>query len=357
MKTVQRSKNRSMRNQFGAKPKKTDLETYSRSGNWQGDKFLNLEETGMSINIQDLPKLLYKQFWEKQGREPEKPIPIEPFDKTEFLKDTDRAKLIWYGHSVLLLRIHSKTILIDPMFGEDAAPISPFGIKRFSKNTLGIIDDLPEIDLALISHDHYDHLDLSSIKKLIPKVRKFGVALGVARHLIKWSVPKGKITEFDWWEYLDFHGINITFTPTRHFSGRGLRDRAKSLWGGWVLKTTEESIWFSGDSGYGNHFKEIGERLGPFDFGIMECGQYNENWHQIHMFPEESIQAAIDVGVNNIMAVHWAGFALAQHHWKDPIQRFTKAAEGKNLQLSHPKPGEIFTTKELKNHSWWERFK
>ncbi|MCH4823106.1 MBL fold metallo-hydrolase [Gramella lutea] len=346
-----------MRRQFGAKPRKEDLEKYTRSNNWQVNKFQNLEDTSMNINIQDLPKLLYKQFCQKQGREPEKPIPIEPFDKADFLKESSDSKLIWYGHSVLLLRLNSKTILIDPMFGQDAAPISPFGIKRFSNDTLNIIDDLPEIDLALISHDHYDHLDLNSIQKLIPKVRKFGMALGVARHLKKWGVPENKMVELDWWEDLNFNDIKITFTPTRHFSGRGLMDRSRSLWGGWVLRTPKENIWFSGDSGYGNHFKEIGERLGPFDFGIMECGQYNEKWHQIHMYPEESIQAALDVGLKKIMAVHWAGFALAQHHWKDPIRRFISAAAGTSLKLSHPKPGEIFTVKQLKDHSWWEAFK
>ena len=343
-----------MRKQFGAKPKSEDLQKYSSSKNWDGGKFINLEETGMDLSIRDLPKMLYKQFLQKNGREPENPIPITPLNKEEFLQDSEKAKFVWYGHSVILIRMNSQTILIDPMFGQDAAPISPFKIKRFSRNTLDIIDELPEIDLALISHDHYDHLDLDSIQKLSSKVKNFWVALGVERHLRKWGVDTVKIKEFDWWDKMNFGGIEISFTPTRHFSGRGLRDRAKSLWGGWVLKTTSENIWFSGDSGYGNHFKEIGDRLGPFDFGIMECGQYNEKWRQIHMFPEESIQAANDVGLNNIMAVHWAGFALAQHHWKDPIRRFLKAASNFELEVIRPKPGEIFTTESLNTHNWWE---
>ena len=346
-----------MRKQFGAKPGKAEIKKYSRSSNWDGEKFLNLEETGMNIGIKDLPKLLYKQFCEKKGREPEKPIPIASLNKEEFLQNSEKAKFIWYGHSVILMRMNSQTILIDPMFGADAAPISPFRIKRFSKNTLDIIDLLPEIDLALISHDHYDHLDLDSIQKLSSKVKNFWVALGVERHLRKWEIDTSKIKEFDWWEKRKFKGIEINFTPTRHFSGRGLRDRAKSLWGGWVLKSSHENIWFSGDSGYGSHFKEIGDRLGPFDFGIMECGQYNEKWRQIHMFPEESVQAAQDVGLNKIMAVHWAGFALAQHHWKDPIQRFLKAASSKSeIQVIQPKPGEVFMADSIKAHNWWEDF-
>ena len=345
-----------MRKQFGAKPGKAEIEKYSKSRNWDGEKFLNLEETGMNIGIRDLPKLLYKQFCEKKGREPEKPISIKPFQKEEFLKPSDKPKLIWYGHSVLLIRINSQTILIDPMFGQDAAPISPFGIKRFSKNTLEFINKLPEIDLALISHDHYDHLDLDSINKLSSKIKNFWVALGVARHLRKWEIDPERITEFDWWHSKEFKGIEITFTPTRHFSGRGITDRAKSLWGGWVLKTISEKIWFSGDSGYGSHFKEIGERLGPFDFGIMECGQYNEKWRQIHMFPEESVQAAGDAGVKKAMAVHWAGFALAQHHWKDPIRRFLKAAQNQDLDIVNPEPGEIFQMDSDKENNWWEKY-
>ena len=345
-----------MRKQFGAKPKKRDLERYSKSENWRGGRFLNLEKTGMSLNIQDIPKLLYKQFCEKAGREPERPIPIVPFDKSDFLKDSERTRMIWYGHSVLLFRINNQTILIDPMFGNNAAPISPFSITRFSKNVLNIIDDLPEIDLALISHDHYDHLDYNSINKIGSKVRNFGVALGVSRHLQKWNIAPEKIREFDWWDKVNFEGIEITFSPTRHFSGRGLQDRAKSLWGGWSFKTNHENIWFSGDSGYGEHFKEIGERLGPFDLGIMECGQYNEKWHQIHMFPEESIEAALDAKAKKIMAVHWAGFALAQHHWKDPIERFLFKAEKEDIPMLKPKPGEIFDVATKHSRNWWEDF-
>ena len=344
-----------MREQFGAKPTKAEIEKYSRSRHWKDDKFLNLEETSMDINIQDIPKLLYKQFIEKKGREPSNSIPIVPFDKDNFLEASETSKFIWYGHSVILMRMNGLTILIDPMFGHNAAPISPFPVKRFSRNTLEIIDNLPPVDLALISHDHYDHLDYDSIKKLGSKVKDFGVALGVGRHLKKWGVQAEKIIEFDWWEQKSFNGIEITFTPTRHFSGRGLRDRAKTLWGGWALKNTNENIWFSGDSGYGDHFCEIGEKLGPFDLGFMECGQYNENWHQIHMYPEESVKAALDARANKIMAVHWAGFALAQHHWKDPIERFLDKAKEKEVTVSRPQIGELFSVQSEHSNNWWEK--
>lgn len=343
--------------QFGGKITNAQKEKYARSKQWDGTKFVNLEVTTMEISWQNIPKLLYKQFCEKKEREPKAPIPIIPFDKTSFLHPMDTMKFIWYGHSAILMRISGLTLLIDPMLGPNTSPIAPFATKRFSENTLDLIDEFPEIDLLLLSHDHYDHLDYDSIKKLKSKTKHFYVALGVARHLIKWGVDASKITEFDWWQLNTYEGIDITFTPTRHFSGRGLTDRSKSLWGGWAFKTAEENIWFSGDSGYGTHFKEIGKRLGPFDFAFMECGQYNKNWHEIHMYPEESVQAAMDARAHKIMPVHWAGFALAQHDWTDPINRFIQEATKQNIAYGHPAIGALFSYYEMVNNRWWDALK
>jgi len=342
-----------MTKQFGGKVTKTLVQHYSQSKQWDGKKFVNLEETSMDIGPLQIPKLLYKQFFEKKGREPKERLPILPFDEEGFLAPSEKMKFVWYGHSVVLLRIMNKTILIDPMLGPNAGPISPFPIKRFSDNTLDFIEAFPNIDLVLLTHDHYDHLDLESIELLIPKVKEYYVALGCSRHLEKWGIAKEKIKEFDWWNTSSFEGIDIIFTPTRHFSGRGLTDRARSLWGGWVLKTELESIYFSGDSGYGQHFKEVGEKLGPFDFAFMECGQYNENWHQIHMFPEESVQAAHDAKASLIMPVHWAGFPLAQHDWRDPIERFVQEAEKQNVRHIHPELGELVNPISHVNNVWW----
>jgi len=341
--------------QFGGKVNDALLERYAKSSNWEEGKFQNLEETSMSFSIQDLPNLMYKQFFDTKGRMPKISIPIMPF-KDDLKSDNPQAQFIWFGHSVLYIQLNGKTLLIDPMLGPNASPIAPFTTKRFSEDSLQVIDDLPEIDLVLFTHDHYDHLDLASFEKLKGKVKHYFVALGVKRHLTSWGVSEQQITEFDWWEQQDFEGINITFTPTRHFSGRGLTDRAKSMWGGWVFKTAEENIYFSGDGGYGEHFKSVGEKLGPFDIGFMECGQYNKNWHQIHMYPEECIEAAIDAGVKKAVAVHWAGFALAQHHWKDPIERFTKKAEAENFPIITPQIGELFSKLDEGTANWWNHY-
>ncbi len=346
---------KNFKKQFGGKVTNELLAQYGQSVNWKDGKFQNLEETGMSISFWDIPKLLYKQFIEKEKREPQHALPVIPLDKALFLSNDVTPKFAWYGHSAILMRLNARTILIDPMLGGDASPIAPMKTKRFSKNTLDLIDGFPEIDLMLISHDHYDHLDYDSIVKLKPKTKQYFVALGVKRHLVAWGIDPSLITEFDWWQDTRFSDIKITFTPTRHFSGRGISDRAKSLWGGWVIQSTENKIWFSGDSGYGEHFKEIGKRLGPFDFAFMECGQYNEKWSQIHMFPQESVQAALDAHAKKVMPVHWSGFALAQHSWTESVEQFYEAAELKKIDAIYPKLGQLVQLhKDFEPHKWWE---
>lgn len=339
---------------FGGQVKSRHKELYARSPQWDGSKFVNLEDTSMEFSWSDLPELLRKQFFEKERREPKQALSIQSFDPEAFLAPSEQMKHIWYGHSVVLFRLNGKTLLIDPMLGGNASPIAPFATKRFSENSLDVIDAFPEIDLVLITHDHYDHLDYASIRRLRSKVKQYYVALGVGRHLEEWGIDSEQITEFDWWESQLFSNIQITFTPSRHFSGRGLTDRAKSLWGGWTFKTATENIYFSGDGGYGEHFKEVGAKLGPFDFGWMECGQYNKNWHQIHMYPEESVQAALDAGVRRAMPVHWGGFALALHDWDDSVIRFVEEANKLEVPLTLPKIGELVVDSNGSFDRWWE---
>ncbi|MEM7102836.1 MAG: MBL fold metallo-hydrolase [Bacteroidota bacterium] len=339
--------------QFGGAIKAHHKKQFASSENWDGNKFLNFEETALEFTWSGAGELMRKQLFERKIKEPQKPIPYLPYDKAAFHSPSGKMKAIWYGHSVVKLRINDNTMLIDPMFGPNASPIAPFATRRFSENTISLIDDFDDIDLVLFTHDHYDHLDLMSMQKLKNKVRQYFVPLGFGRHLVQWGIPEDSITEFDWWDHKDFQGIEITFTPTRHFSGRGLTDRFKSLWGGWVFKTGNENIYFSGDGGYGHHFKEVGKKLGPFDFGFMESGQYNENWHQLHLYPEESVQAAKDAGVFKVMPVHWAGFALAPHDWKEPVNRFVAAAEEASLPVIYPEIGAIFSISDNPDKRWW----
>lgn len=180
------------------------------------------------------------------------------------------------------------------------------------------------------------------------------MALGVARHLEAWGVSNNQITEFDWWDDIQFKKINITFTPSLHFSGRGITDRAKSLWGGWVFKTPTHSIYWTGDSGESGHFKTVGEKFGPFDWTFVECGQYNERWHAIHMFPEEAVQAALDSKSNIMIPVHWAGFPLSLHTWKDPIKRCIAEAKIKGQNTCTPQIGQIVVMGKETSSEWWK---
>lgn len=346
--------------QFGGQLKEVHKQRYGNSQNWDGKKFENLTETNMNIQPRDIPGLLKRQLFDKKGREPQKPLPIIPLEEHLFAKDDDgKPKFIWYGHSVILMRIGGKNILIDPMLGSDAAPIAPFGVKRFSQETLSIIDRLPLLDAILISHDHYDHLDYASIQKLKEKTSSWIVALGVGRHLERWGIPEQQIQEMDWWDELSLGDIKVAFTPSRHFSGRGITDRAQSLWGGFVLISGEHRLYWSGDGGYGKHFEEVGEKYGPFQWGFMECGQYNELWHQIHMFPEESVQAGIEAKANILIPIHWAGFALALHTWQEPVQRFAQEAIKQKIQYISPRLGEIVRLGEENRvqSDWWKGFK
>ncbi len=344
--------------QFGGRVTPEMEAKYEQSENWKDGAFQNLEFTDLGANLWDVPKMIYKQLANRDARQPESPLPVLPFDKAAFLAPAEKCKFIWYGHSAILMRMGGKTLLIDPMLGPNTTPIAPMPTKRFSENTLDLIDEFPEIDLILLTHDHYDHLDFASIQKLQHKTKRYFVALGVKRHLVKWGVEADLISEFDWWEKRDLDSINITFTPTRHFSGRGLTDRSKTLWGGWVFKSGNEKIWFSGDGGYGDHFKEVGRREGPFDFAFMECGQYNEDWRPVHLFPDEAIQAAIDAGVQKIMPVHWGGFSLSyQHTWQEPPSDFVDAAIDQEMNYMLPGLGQLVEVSTEAQEKWWTEFR
>src|SRR5690606_16810135 len=209
-----------------------------------------------------------------------------------------------------------------------------------------------------ISHDHYDHLDYESIMKLKGKVGHFYVPLGVSSHLLKWEIAPEKITELDWWQETSLDNFKIVCTPARHFSGRGLFDNFITLWSSWIVRPPTANVYFSGDGGYGPHFKEIGERYGPFDFAMLECGQYNELWKDIHMMPEQTVQAAMDLETKLAMPIHWGAFTLALHTWRDPITRVTTAAQQHGVPITTPRIGDpVFLHADTFPVSqWWASY-
>lgn len=207
----------------------------------------------------------------------------------------------------------------------------------------------------IISHDHYDHLDYPSIIKLKPHVNRFFVPLGVGSHLKHWGVPEDKITELDWWESADFGHFTFTATPARHFSGRSITDNKKTQWASWVLQGQYNNLYFSGDGGYAEHFKGIGKKYGPFDFTMLECGQYNPRWEAIHMMPEQTAQANIDLRGKVMMPIHWSAFDLSLHKWKEPVIRLLAAAAKLDVQVATPYIGERFAVgRDFPKEKWWE---
>lgn len=320
----------------------------------QPQKFENRIPTVLKFTFKETMTMLYELIFRSKHRKPAAPLPVQTFDFNEPIQD-DSLTIRWLGHSAVYMTWHKKRILIDPMFGSAPSPFPWFGNQRFSKSLPFSVESIDQIDVVFFSHDHYDHLDYGTIQKIKHCVRQFVVPQGVAAHLIRWGVPAQKIIECQWHEHVTWGNFTFVATPARHFSGRHLLDRNKSLWCSWVIKDAEQSLFFSGDSGYGPHFKEIGEQYGPFDWALMECGQYDERWAAIHMLPEQTVQAAIDVNAKNVIPIHWGGFILSLHHWYDPIERVVTAAFQQNLQLLTPQIGEpVHTTNDSFSFSkWW----
>jgi L-ascorbate metabolism protein UlaG (beta-lactamase superfamily) len=339
--------------QFGASPEGEHLEKIKQSENYSSGQFQNLIPTSMDMNLRSGSSVMYEWIFQGNNRVPSKPLPT-----TFGFNAADTAlQVTWFGHSAVLLEIDGKKLLLDPMLGDAAAPVS-FMTRRFDYQQAINLDSIPTVDAVIISHDHYDHLDYPSIKALKDRVGHFYTALGVGAHLQRWGVDPSKITEMDWWETAMHENLKLIAAPARHFSGRGISDRNKTQWASWIIIGKKEKVYFSGDSGYGPHFKEIGEKYGPFDFAMMECGQYNERWEAIHMMPEQTVQAGLDVQAKKMMPIHWGAFNLALHSWTDPVERALNAAENHDVEVLTPVIGKKFALSEANQNqeSWWRSF-
>ena len=329
---------------FGGSSNKESLERMMDSTNFNGKKFVNILPTRVMMSTKDVEKY---NTTTKGSRKPQTILPSTKVDEKNIINDS----ITWLGHSTILLKTSNTTIIVDPVFNS-ASPI-PIFLKPFKTENPTTAEDLPRIDVVLITHDHYDHLEYKTIKKLGNKVNKYIVPLGVKAHLLRWGIDSDRIEEKDWYEKTNYKKINITLTPSRHFSGRGLNNRGSTLWGGWIIKSPSQNIFLSGDGGYTDEFKKIGEKYGPFDIAMIENGQYNTRWRQIHMMPEESVQASKDVKARIVLPVHWGKFSLAPHNWDEPITRFMKEAEDKNITVATPMIGETFTLKDIPKEEWW----
>ncbi|MFY0608191.1 MAG: MBL fold metallo-hydrolase [Cyclobacteriaceae bacterium] len=337
--------------QFGCQPSGEHLDRIRQSENYGEDQFVNLIETVMDQSFENTKGMISESI-NAENTSPSTAIP------TRFGEDYGTAvdslwRITWYGHSSILAEKNGKRIFLDPMLGNAASPLPIFG-NRFGNTPSFDLDKIGRLDVVVFSHDHYDHLDYQTILAIKDNVDHFITPLGLGSHLIKWGVSNDKITELDWWENTTKVDIIFTATPARHFSGRGITDRNKTLWASWVIESNNSKLYFSGDGGYGPHFKSIGQKFGSFDFAMMECGQYNKRWEAIHMMPEQTVQATLDLNTQRMMPIHWGGFALSPHPWKEPAERVSEAAKSTDIELFTPEIGVAFYPElEPQDLDWW----
>ena len=342
---------------FGASPEKDSQQIINNSNNFFEGKFRNIKTTYTNFRTSEKKASLLDWLSPPKNKNPEKPLPTIKFQG----RDLTEGKFVWLGHSTLLMNTEGIVVMTDPIFNR-ASPLPKFNSKSKSNFFNGkpfefenpiVINDLPKVDVVVISHDHYDHLDFKAIKKLSSLVDKFIVPLGVSAHLERWGVNKNKITELDWYESEDYKNIQFTFTPSLHFSGRGITNGNSTLWGSWIITSKTLNTYFSGDGGYSETFKKLGDQYGPFDIAFIENGAYNVDWSNVHMYPDETVQASIDLKAKVLFPIHWAKFDLSIHPWDEPIIRVIQEAERENVNIATPMIGEVFDLTNLPKSEWW----
>jgi L-ascorbate metabolism protein UlaG (beta-lactamase superfamily) len=344
--------------ELGGKPTKAERAAYAKTGRYHDGKFENLVPTEVMTGGSTLG-LLWRFLTSKTPHAaPPAPLPTQPLDSARIRQKTAQTlRVTWFGHSASLVEIGGQNLLLDPMLSVDMGPLSWVTPKRYNPQLAISPQQLPGITAVLISHDHYDHLDYQTIRQLKDKAAHFLVPLGVAAHLRRWGVAEAKIHELDWNDSLQLPGgLTVISQPARHFSGRGLTNRNSTSWSSWVMKTPVHRVFYSGDGGYGPHFGQIGQKYGPFDLALMECGQYDRQWSQIHMMPEQSVQAALDVRARLYQPVHWGAFTEAHHAWNEPVTRAAAEAARRGLPITTPQLGQPVTpgSGPLPQSRWWQ---
>ena len=348
---------------FGSDPENDAASEFSKSKAYNSAKasFENRRpELVANMRKKALSWDLFKQWYNADKNVvPSEKLPDVKPDITSFSQASEALKMIWFGHSSFLINLNGRHILIDPIFSDAASPFS-FMVKRFQKPTLGLTE-LPRIDYIVISHDHYDHLDMETISffanngSVNANEVRFIVPLGVGSHLKYWGIKEAQIIEHDWWQSSTLGDIEFVATPAQHFSGRKGINGNKTLWVSWIIKSKQKTLYFSGDSGYDSHFKQIGEKYGPIDVALIECGQYNESWRAVHMMPQESVQAYQDLNAKRFFPIHWAMFQLSIHPWYEPIELLYEAYKQEKINLIAPRLGEVFDANgDYTLEPWWQ---
>lgn len=327
-------------------------ELSSTSPQHDGERFRNVRPRpaeGLGKTL----KIMWNMIFHKPGGTvPAGSLPVQALTREQLEAAPDRS-VYRLGHSTLLFKLRGQFWLTDPVFAERASPFRNLGPKRFHAPPIALAD-LPPLRGVILSHDHYDHLDRETVLALAASTGVFLTPLGVGDRLIEWGIDGAKVRQFDWWQGASVEGIEFTATPAQHFSGRSLFDGNSTLWASWVIADADLRVFFSGDTGYFDGFRTIGERLGPFDATFIETGAYDPQWPYVHMQPEETVQAHVDLRGEWLVPIHNGTFDLAMHRWQDPFERVTGLALARGVTLSTPRIGERLDLAEPhRGERWW----
>ncbi len=350
---------------MGAEISQKLREKFSKLPNYADGHFRNTHPIKLNFNGRSFTPALLKHVFAPPDR-PKTPIPQVALSEKDFGEVPDEFSVRWLGHSTLIYELAGMRIITDPIFG-NAAPI-PFAVPRYCKSPLAR-KHLPKLDLVLLTHDHYDHLELATIEMLMKrKDLKFVTMLGVGEHLRKWGVPDERITELYWGDSTKIGPLTIRAAEARHFSGRSFGKRDTTLWGAFILEfetptpdgtgTMQRKIFHGGDGGYGDHFKKIGEAEGSFDLVCLEIDAWNKNWHGHHMFPQEAVEVLRELNGRVILPIHWGVFDLAMHPWNESVEILANEAKAHKVQGAFPKMGELVSFLDpngpLPQERWWQ---
>jgi L-ascorbate metabolism protein UlaG (beta-lactamase superfamily) len=342
---------------LGSKASGARLERMRASPRWAGDGFRNLHPILPNLRDPNAPMPTLRDFL--CGRErgtPAQALPsVNPLEGWRRKPDTG-LRVTWLGHSTTLLEIDGARVLTDQVWGPRASPLSLAGPKRFQPVPV-TLREMPPVDVVVISHDHYDHLDYPTIRALVKSEVPFVTSLGVGAHLEGWGIAPQRITELDWWESYDLpvRGVRITAAPSQHFSGRTLKSRNATLWSSFVLRSDRHGIFFSGDTGLTTEYRSIRERLGPFDLAMLEVGGWDPAWGDMHLGPVNALEAVALLGAEAFLPIHWGTFRLAMHPWDQPAETLYALAPKLGPRLVMPKLGELLEPGAASGHiePWW----
>lgn len=334
---------------FGARPAGERQGRIEQSPQWHGDRFQNPDRMWSDTSALTILGMLK----DVPASAPVAPVPYA-HDTSRRLAIAPRSglRITWFGHSWTLVEIDGIRVLIDPIESLRASPFQFVGPERWFPPPMPL-SALRDVNVVVISHDHYDHLDMGSIKTLAAGKTRFVLPLGVGAHLARWGVAPDRITELDWWETAKVGDVALTLTPARHASGRVNPQRNRTLWGGYAMVGPQHRVWYSGDTGLTGQFKAVGERFGPFDVTMIESGQYDARWPDWHIGPEQAVQANLWARGKLMIPVHWGLFKLARHGWTEPAERVLAAARCANVAVATPKPGLPFEPAFDSSPRWW----